>query len=210
MDLLADVGSCDPYDGGDEWCESAISAAEQRALDIQGTNIYCRWAGSKAETKATSSESNLGGNICFSADDTLDFCLPVLVCVFLPVFTAFSSFLFRCLARIRVRSPSRACFPSIVTLQFGAALGVSFRVSQPLRCVAVSKDHTTKRRSRVTSFPLRAAASAPTVAPCGATSSGKRTAACAATTATLAVRGRRTAHATLAPYQALRRHGRAP
>ena len=42
MDAQADAGSCDPYDGGDEWCEAAISVAEQRALNIQGTNIYCR------------------------------------------------------------------------------------------------------------------------------------------------------------------------
>eukprot|EP00752_Nemacystus_decipiens_P002278 g2159.t1 len=41
MDVAADEGSCDPYDLGDEWCEEAISAAEQRALEIQGTEIYC-------------------------------------------------------------------------------------------------------------------------------------------------------------------------
>lgn len=49
MDVLADEGSCDPYDFGDEWCETAISTAEQRALDIQGTGIYCRWVGFQAE-----------------------------------------------------------------------------------------------------------------------------------------------------------------
>lgn len=44
VDTLADLSSCDPFDGGDEWCEAAISSAEQRALDIQETGMYCRWA----------------------------------------------------------------------------------------------------------------------------------------------------------------------
>lgn len=45
LDVASDEGSCDPYDDGDEWCEAAISTAEQRALAIQGTEIYCRWVG---------------------------------------------------------------------------------------------------------------------------------------------------------------------
>lgn len=32
---------CDPDNGGDQWCYEAISDSQSRALDIQGTSMYC-------------------------------------------------------------------------------------------------------------------------------------------------------------------------
>lgn len=32
---------CDPNNGGDRWCYEAISDSQGRALDIQGTSMYC-------------------------------------------------------------------------------------------------------------------------------------------------------------------------
>lgn len=33
--------TCDPYNGGDELCTASISDAQARALEIQGTSMYC-------------------------------------------------------------------------------------------------------------------------------------------------------------------------
>lgn len=39
--VLSNLGACDPYHEGDDWCEAAVSPAEFRALEIQGTEMYC-------------------------------------------------------------------------------------------------------------------------------------------------------------------------
>ena len=39
--VLSNLGACDPYHEGDDWCSAAISPAESRALEIQGTEMYC-------------------------------------------------------------------------------------------------------------------------------------------------------------------------
>lgn len=39
--VASEVGSCDPFDGGDDWCAEAVSPTELRALDIEGTTVYC-------------------------------------------------------------------------------------------------------------------------------------------------------------------------
>lgn len=41
MEVVDEVGSCDPFDGGDDWCAEAVSSSELRALDMQGTTMYC-------------------------------------------------------------------------------------------------------------------------------------------------------------------------
>ena len=39
--VLSNLGACDPYHQGDDWCSTAVSPAESRALEIQGTEMYC-------------------------------------------------------------------------------------------------------------------------------------------------------------------------
>lgn len=39
--VLSNLGACDPYHEGDDWCSAEISAAESRALEIQDTEMYC-------------------------------------------------------------------------------------------------------------------------------------------------------------------------
>lgn len=41
VEVADEVGSCDPFDGGDDWCAEAVSSTELRALDIEGTTMYC-------------------------------------------------------------------------------------------------------------------------------------------------------------------------
>lgn len=39
--VLSNLGACDPYHEGNDWCSAAVSPAESRALEIQGTEMYC-------------------------------------------------------------------------------------------------------------------------------------------------------------------------
>lgn len=39
--VLSNLGGCDPYHEGNDWCSAAVSPAESRALEIQGTEMYC-------------------------------------------------------------------------------------------------------------------------------------------------------------------------
>lgn len=127
VDAQADAGWCDPYDGGDEWCEAAISTAEQRALTIQGTNMYCRWVSClvlKATTRALlgTVTANEGRNKHFSEDDDPFSCYYVILvrvqtCLCFSV--RFLASLSRCLARVHILGSltrSRSFLPSAVSL----------------------------------------------------------------------------------------------
>lgn len=39
--METDDDACDSYNGGNAWCAASISDAETRALEVQGTKVYC-------------------------------------------------------------------------------------------------------------------------------------------------------------------------